>query len=110
MNEPAPDAPLPPVHIAEIDHEKLRELFCDVESLGEHIEIVLKHGSEGYVDPGSAPSITDAMTQLLLGTALGVQLRYRFKGADWWDTVMRTTAGFRLVRIQRPQNAQDTAS
>lgn len=108
MNEP--DVPLPPLHIADIDGETVRELFLDVESLGEHLEIVIKHSSEGHVDRGPCTSLTDAITQLLLGTALGVQLRYRFQGADWWDTLMRTAEGFRLVRIQHRPGAEESGS
>lgn len=98
MNEP--DVPLPPVHVADIDAEKLRELFSDVDLLCDDLEIVIKRTAEGHVEPGPCTSLTDAMSQLVTGAALGVQLRYRFEGADWWDTLMRTTAGFRLVRIQ----------
>ena len=108
MNEP--DVPLPPVHIANIDGEKLRELFFDVESLGEHLEIVIKPSSEGYVDRGRPPSLGEAITQLLQGTALGVQLRYRFQGADWWDTLLRTAEGFRLVRIQHRPAVEESGS
>jgi len=100
MNEQ--EAPLPPLHVADIDEEKLRELLVDVESLGEHLEIVIKRTSEGHVDRGPCTSLSDAMAQLFTGTALGVQLRYRFQGSDWWDTLMRTAGGFRLVRIQHP--------
>ena len=39
-------------------------------------------------------SLSDATTELLHGTAVGAQLRYRFKGADWWDTLLRTENGF----------------
>ena len=108
MNEP--EVPLPPVHIADIDGDKLRELFFDVESLGEDLEIVIKHSAEGHVDRGPRPSLSEAIAQLLLGTALGVQLRYRFQGADWWDTLMRTAQGFRLVRIQQRPVAEESGS
>ena len=29
----------------------------------------------------------------------GVQLRYRFAGEEWWDTLSHTPAGIRLIRI-----------
>jgi hypothetical protein len=99
MSEPEAE-PLPPVHIAEIDRATLADLFADVEALGEDLAIVLKHTAEGNVDAALAPSLEDAMRHLTRGTALGAQLRYRFRGAQWWDTVMSTPQGFRLVRIQ----------
>jgi hypothetical protein len=45
-------------------------------------------------------SLAEALEQLSSGTALGAQLRYSYKGADWWDTLLRTPNGFRLVRIE----------
>ena len=105
MNEQ--DVPLPPVHVADIDEAKLRELVFDVESLGEDLEIVIKRSSEGHVDRGPCTSLSDAMAQLFTGTALGVQLRYRFQGSDWWDTLMRTADGFRLVRIQHQASEEE---
>ena len=95
-----PDLALPPVHIAEIDHDKLRELFADVEALGERVEIVLKRTSEAHVERVACVSLAEALEQLSSGTALGAQLRYSYEGADWWDTLLRTPDGFRLVRIQ----------
>jgi len=91
---------LPPVHVAEIDHDKLRELFADVEALGEHLEIVLKRVTEAHVERVPYVSLAEALEELSSGTALGAQLRYSYKGADWWDTLLRTPDGFRLVRIQ----------
>jgi len=96
---------LPPLQIADIDRDTLRELFVDVETLAHNLEIVLKRGSEQHVVNEPSRSLSDAMSELLLGTAVGAQLRYRFKGADWWDTLLRTENGFRLVRIQhRPES------
>ena len=95
-----PDLVLPPVHVAEIDHDKLRELFADVEALGDRLEIVLKRATDAHVERATSVSLAEALEQLSSGTALGAQLRYSYEGADWWDTLLRTPDGFRLVRIQ----------
>jgi hypothetical protein len=93
------EAPLPPVHIADVDEDTVRALFFDVESLGTRIEIVMKHAAEGHVDARHRPTLAEAFARLRSGTAMGVQLRYQFQGVDWRDTLMRTADGFRLVRI-----------
>jgi hypothetical protein len=31
-----------------------------------------------------------------------VQLRYRYRGRQWWDTLLRTEDGVRIVRIEQP--------
>jgi hypothetical protein len=95
-----PELVLPSVHIAEIDHDKLHELFADVEALGERLEIVLKRATEAHVERVPCVSLAEALEELSSGTALGAQLRYSYKGDDWWDTLMRIPDGFRLVRIQ----------
>ncbi len=95
-----PELVLPPLHVAEIDPDKLRELFADLEALGERLEIVLKRAPEAHVERAPCVSLAETLEQLLSGTALGAQLRYSYKGADWWDTLLRTPDGFRLVRIQ----------
>ena len=41
------------------------------------------------------------MQLLTQGRVQGVQLRYRYRGVEWWDTVMRTSDGYRLVRMQQ---------
>lgn len=104
------DPALPPIHVADIDRDKLGELFTDVEALGEQLEIVLKRGAEARVDAGPCASLAQAMELLTCGTVLGVQLRYRFEGADWWDTLMRTPTGFRLVRIQHPSATNEASA
>jgi hypothetical protein len=95
-----PDLVLPPVHVAEIDRDKLRELFDDVEALGERLEIVLKRATEAHVEDGPSVSLAEALEQLSSGTAIGAQLRYSYEGVEWWDTLLRAPRGFRLVRIQ----------
>jgi len=93
---------LPPLHLADIDLAKVRELFTDVDALGEGLEIVLKHGAEAHVGGAACTSLADAERLLASGAVLGLQLRYQYRGGDWWDTIMRTPDGFRLVRIQHP--------
>jgi hypothetical protein len=45
-------------------------------------------------------SLEQARQLLLEGRARGIQIRYHYDGADWWDTLMRTPQGIRLVRIR----------
>ena len=90
---------LPPVQMADLDEATVRALFTDVELLGQHVSVTLKHGAERYVSEGTTP-VGDALGALLAGLALGVQLRYEHQGVGYLDTVMRGPSGFRLVRMQ----------
>ncbi|MFO0739660.1 MAG: hypothetical protein U0270_27425 [Labilithrix sp.] len=98
MSEPTPS--LAPLQIADLDGDKLAELFTDVDALGERVEVVLKRGP-ARVESHDNTSLASAMQLLTQGRVQGVQLRYRYRGVEWWDTVMRTSDGYRLVRMQQ---------
>lgn len=97
----APEVPLPPVQIAMLDPGTLARLFDD---LGRDAELV----SVQVRAPGSArgeaapPSLEEARARLEAGTIQGLQLRYRLGPTLWCDTLLRTPAGVRLVRIEQP--------
>jgi hypothetical protein len=44
------------------------------------------------------PSLEAALRVLRERTA-SVQLRYRHRGEEWWDTLMPSGSGIRLIRI-----------
>lgn len=96
------EQPLPPLIVAELDDELLAELFGDVEALGEELEIVVKRGPEVQVDGAPRTTLLEAERLLRTEMTVGVQLRYRYRGSDWWDTILRSAEGFRLVRIEHP--------
>lgn len=92
--------PIAPLQVAELDRDTLSELVTDIEALGEELEIIVKRGP-GYAESHGEISIANAVELLTRGLARGVQLRYRYRGVDWWDTLMRTADGVRLVRTQQ---------
>jgi hypothetical protein len=90
--------PPPPLQIADLDLDRLRDLFADIAALSEGLTIVLKRAAVEAADTGARASIDEALEGLCRGAVVGVQLRYGFAGALWVDTVMRSPEGFRLVR------------
>ncbi|MFW5877014.1 MAG: hypothetical protein ACOCXM_09775 [Myxococcota bacterium] len=94
MNEPLPD-----VHQAVLDGAGLDDLLRDVELAAELLGVTVKGGAHVHADEGEIP-LSDARELLLDGAVRGMQLRYRFEGAEWWDTILRTPGGFRVVRIR----------
>lgn len=95
-----------PLQIAELDRDTLSELVTDIGALGEGLEIIIKRGP-GYVESHEGISLESAMELVTQGLAQGVQLRYRYRGVDWWDTLMQTPAGVRLVRIQHAEGSEE---
>jgi hypothetical protein len=92
---------LPPLQRALLDEATLNQLFLDVAEAAELIDIAIKRGDEMHATE-EPPSLEQARDALVRGKAFGVQLRYRYRGTEWWDTLMRTEAGVCLVRFERP--------
>lgn len=90
---------LAPLHEADLDHPTVEALFADIGGLCRLLE-VQPRGSFREFARGSSLPLGEARDQLLAGEIAGVQLRYEYDGAQWWDTVLATPAGWRLVRIR----------
>ncbi|MCB1129514.1 MAG: hypothetical protein KDN05_00195 [Verrucomicrobiae bacterium] len=100
MNENE-NPPLPDLHQSEVDEATLRQLFTDVGTHTEIIEIIPKHAL-GYVAESPESLQLDEAYKLLVSRSVrGLQLRYRHDGKTWWDTLMPLPGGlFRIVRIE----------
>jgi len=100
--EPNEDAPLPELNDQVLATSELAALFRDYRECPlEEVEIVLKRGS-GHVAPHVPPTLLEAEQMLLDREVRGVQIRYRYQGNQWCDTLLPVQAGVRLVRIQQP--------
>ena len=94
---------LPELQQSVLDPETLEQLFSDLSSLTEIIEIIPKAAAAGYVDEKQQHiSLDEAREMLLSSTVRGLQIRYRYQGSQWWDTLLPDPGGngFRIVRIQ----------
>ena len=89
---------LPPIHDALLTPPAIDALFGDLELLAEGLEIVVR--SPG-IRRGAPTNLTlvAARAALSAGTVAAMQLRYRFDGAEWCDTLTPTATGARLIRI-----------
>jgi hypothetical protein len=94
-------APLPDLHQAELDEAALRQLFDDVKTHTELLEVIPKFAADAYVPEIASITLTEGLALLLDGGVRALQLRYRHDGSTWWDTLMPTPHHtFRIVRIQ----------
>ncbi len=93
--------PLPSLQDALLDAGLLAELFRDLSGLVEIDEILLKGEARSHASDRCV-SLEEAREALEHGRVLGVQIRYRYEGSPWSDTLLRTPQGIRLVRIQPP--------
>jgi hypothetical protein len=100
--EPSTEAPLelPPLHTTTLDAAQVEQLLDDIEACTELVEILPKYAAQGHVPDAASVSLAEARTLLATRTVRGLQLRYRYDGADWWDTLIMAVEGYRVVRIR----------
>ncbi|MBN1205954.1 MAG: hypothetical protein JXB05_13640 [Myxococcaceae bacterium] len=101
-------APLPQLQETLLDAETLARLVSDIQNLTVVDEVLLKGGAAAMAS--SQPlSFAQAVEALQQGRALGLQVRYRYQGKRWWDTLLRAPGGVRLVRIEHDAAVQSGA-
>ncbi len=98
MSSPPDPGALPSLQEAILDTEMLARLLSDIEGLTQVDEVLLKGGSTTMAATQHL-SLTQAVEALQCGQAQGIQVRYRYQGGRWWDTLLRSPQGIRLVRI-----------
>jgi hypothetical protein len=91
---------LPALHTTALDAAQVEQLLTDIETCTELVEILPKYGPQHRAPETARLTLADARTLLATRAVRGLQLRYRYDGADWWDTLMLDGAGFRVVRIR----------
>jgi hypothetical protein len=97
------DAPLVLAELesGELDDRTLGALFDDVARDAELVAILVKGGAE-TLSEGMEPSLSDALALLRARRVRGVQLRYRYGGVEWWDTLIAAGERVRLLRSRAP--------
>jgi hypothetical protein len=75
-------------------------LFADIENCTRVLGIIPKYSADTMVPDQSRLTLLEARSQLLSGQLRGLQIRYHYSGADWWDTLMVADSAFRIVRIR----------
>lgn len=86
---------------ADLDPATLAALFDDLERHAEVLDAYLK-GAATVATAAADTPLRAAQAALQTGQARGVQIRYRWGGEEWRDTLIRTDAGVRLVRARMP--------
>lgn len=90
---------LPELHEADLDAETIEAYFRDLQACAEVFAVIPKMGP-GYISP-SIVELGNGYELLRSGQVLGLQIRYNFEGAEWWDTLMVREGTVRMVRIEQ---------
>ncbi|RME68455.1 MAG: hypothetical protein D6781_10970 [Verrucomicrobia bacterium] len=90
---------LPQLQQASLDPTTVEALFHDLATCTQILAIVPKTASRTHVEPRSI-DLASARAGLADGTFRAIQIRYRYDGREWCDTLMRgPDGGPRIVRI-----------
>ena len=92
--------PLKALYQADLDDASCAQLLSDIESYGGQLELSVKLSATGHVEPTSSWTLSQARAALEQRKVRAIQLRYAHADKLWTDTIFRTPAGFRLVRIE----------
>lgn len=92
--------PLPELHGGMMNREELQTMFADYRGCVEITEIIPKFAAQEHVPEVSSWTLDHAEEWLLGRKVRAVQVRYRYDGGEWWDTIMILPEGYRLVRIR----------
>jgi hypothetical protein len=101
MNPPlfSDGPPVPMMTEGLINAETLRQLAADLELAAELLGIREKAAAAAYCAPDEA-SLAACIDHLLNGAIRAAQIRYRYAGNEWTDTITATKDGFRVVRCR----------
>jgi hypothetical protein len=80
--------------------DQVRQLLGDIAACTELLEILPKYAAAQKALNGSTLTLAQTAELLESNAVRGIQLRYRYEGAVWCDTLMRTAEGYRIVRIR----------
>lgn len=86
----------------DLSREELHALVADLEEHATVLDVLTKGGPLAHADP-TPIALREAVLRLVRGEVRGVQIRYRFDGAEWRDTLMSTPAGVHDVRMRMPE-------
>lgn len=95
--------PLPELHQTVLTPDQLNALFNDLESCAE-ILFVMPKTAPGYVGIKEV-SLQEGQQLLVNGSLRGLQIRYKYQGEEWWDTLINRDGQIHITRIQ--QNFQN---
>jgi hypothetical protein len=91
---------LPVLHTTVLNTAQVETLLRDIEACTELVDILPKYAAQGHVPDRAGVTLAEARTLLASRAVRGLQLRYRYEGADWWDTLMLAGDRYRVVRIR----------
>lgn len=101
MTQPqfADGPPVPLMTDGTLDAAGLNRLVSDLRAHATILSVREKAAPGAYAANAEQP-LEPAFARLSIGVTRAVQVRYRYDGHEWTDTVFVLSAGFRVVRCR----------
>ena len=103
MSETHHPIDLPELRQADIDDETLDQLFSDIAEQATLLEVIPKAHDESFISSNRI-SLPEARLLLENAKVKEVQVRYCYKNAEWWDTIMITPDAYKIIRMKHEMN------
>ena len=87
----------------ELKGNELEAYFGDLAECADVTSIRVRGGHSRFSD-GAAPDLKAAHEAITRGEVRAVQIRYRFEGQEWCDSLMVQEDSTRLVRSKTPRH------
>lgn len=100
-NPPSPPKGMPELLEAVVDASLVARYFEDLARCAEVGEVIPKRAARERACVERPWTLEEAKTAILAGEVRGVQIRYRYAGEEWWDTLIAQENGVRMVRVRR---------
>lgn len=93
---------LPELTQAVLDPELLERYFDDLTRCVEVLGILPKQAAREYAGSTEGWGLAEAREAVRTGRIRGVQIRYLYQDAEWWDTLLCPQPGsVRIVRMRQ---------
>ncbi len=99
---------LPPIQSEVVDEATLDRLLAELRAKAVILSVTTR-ATRGQVGAVARATMEEARALLGEGRAVGMQLRYRFEGKHWCDTIQSTPDGFQIVRVEVPAPGEGDA-
>lgn len=99
MNNSTDQPDLPELQQSVLDQATLDDLIRDIEQCTEVMEVIVKPASGEYAVPETV-SPKEGQHLLSEGILRGLQIRYRYQGELWIDTLLNVGNNVQLTRMK----------
>lgn len=81
-----------------LDQPTFLAYLDDLDACAQVLDVLVKGGARTRTD-ATPVSLREAADDLMHGRTHGVQVRYRYQGCEWRDTLLWSPQGLRVVRM-----------